>query len=268
MKDSELGAAKPSTVNKFLAIGVPLVGRPVAPEWALAFRGLHWPLNYNVAIVPTKGMEVGEARNTIAKHAIDFGAKYLFFLDDDVAPPQHAIRHLMYALQNCDDPEKTMVAAGIYVGKWNPPEPFVFMDNGEGAYWRWKRGQVFECHMIGTGCMLINTEVFKHIPEPWFKTVDSWDENVPWKTEGAPVCGGVQVTDDLYFCNKVREAGFKILADGDVLPIHWDYKPVIGKTGMVTDWQAFPWVLPEGCYPLREPEEAPKIEEITTSAAT
>jgi hypothetical protein len=29
------------------------------------------------------------------------------------------------------------------------------------------------------------------------------------------------VTDDMYFCRKVREAGFRLLAHGGVLPAHW-----------------------------------------------
>jgi hypothetical protein len=168
----------------------------------------------NLSISALKGMEIGEARCLIAKHALDLGAKYLFFLDDDTAPPYDAVRRLVFALEQAGD--DFMVAGGIYANKHSyPTEPMVFKADGDGPFWRWKYGEVFECASIGTGCMLIKTEVFKHLPEPWFKTVSECptDQGEVHK---------VEITDDLYFCKKVRDAGFRLLADGGVLPIHWD----------------------------------------------
>jgi hypothetical protein len=54
--------------------------------------------------------------------------------------------------------------------------------------------------------------------------------------------GGVSLRDtgneDSYFCIKVKQAGFKMLAHGGVLCPHWDY-----KTG-------FAYVLPVNSYPV------------------
>ena len=86
---------------------------------------------------------------------------------------------------------------------------------------------------IATGCMMIKTEVFQHLEKPYFKTVDEEpDAEVILKL----------VTDDLYFCKKVTDAGFKILADGAILCTHWDYR---------TD-PPTPYQLPPDSYPLKE----------------
>ncbi len=109
-----------------------------------------------------------------------------------------------------------MVIGGIYCTKTDPPEPIVFKELGAGPFYNWKVGDVFECKGLGAGCMLIKTEVFKHISKPWFLEPD--EIFVDAKDGVARNVG----TDDLYFCQKVTEAGFKIMAHGGVLPVHID----------------------------------------------
>jgi hypothetical protein len=256
--------AKPPLSKVSLVVGIPMVGRPVTPEWALSYAALNYPFNMNIVHCPVKGMEVGEARNLIAEQAIKMKAPWLFFMDDDVAPPYHAVRSLMYNMQNWTQHEKVMVVAGIYTSKMPPCEPFVFMEAGGGTYWHWKRGQVFECGLIGTGCMLIRTEVFNYIEKPWFKTVDEVDD-------GSSRLARTQITDDMYFCQKVTQAGFKILADGDVLPVHWDIKPLLDDEGRIYNWESVPWLMPENSYPMREYDPVvevikPEVKEEVPSA--
>lgn len=215
-----------------LIIGLPFCGRPVAPAWAICLATQNFPLNTNRVIHATNGKEIGLARNEIAENAIKAGAKYLWFLDDDVSPPATAAKSLITTLENSDS--KTMVAAGVYCAKSYPTEPVVFRADGKGAFWKWKVGDVFEVASIGTGCMMINLEVFKYLEKPWFKTVDEPE------TATTPC---VQVTDDIYFCQKVRAAGFKIVCDANVLTTHWDWD---------SDKKEFkPYFLFEDCYPLR-----------------
>jgi GT2 family glycosyltransferase len=148
--------------------------------------------------------EVGLARICICQAALKSNARFVWFVDDDVLPPNYAVQRLMQALKR--DP-KAMVCAGIYYSKQVVPEPLVFEDAASGAFTDWKAGQVFEVPgFIGTGCMLIKTEVFKYLDQPWFKTVD-WPE---------------KITDDAYFCRKVKRAGFRILGHGGVLCGHYN----------------------------------------------
>ena len=128
------------------------------------------------------------------------------FVDDDVELPFATFRQLLATIKQAD--EKVMVVGGIYPARSFPPDPILHQVNGHGAFWKWKRNTIFEVTgTIGTGCMMIKTEVFDHISEPWFKTVDEDD---------------CQITDDAYFCDKVRDAGYKILADAHVICAHWD----------------------------------------------
>jgi len=103
--------------------------------------------------------------------------------------------------------------AGIYYSKQAVPTPVVFEDNGSGAYTNWKFDEVFEVPgFIGTGCMLIKAELLEKITRPWFKTLEFPDK----------------VTDDAFFCRRIKAAGYKILGHGGVLCGHFDSR--IGRT--------------------------------------
>lgn len=220
-----------------LVVGIPFNGRPVAPEWAMSLATQNYPLNTSVMFMTLKGTETGEARNRIVEDAIKIKAKYIWFIDDDTAPPSYAIRSLTYALdQQSGELGNAMVCGGIYCSKSDPAAPVVFKEEGMGTFWNWKIGEVFECGGIGTGCMLIKTELFQYLEKPYFKTVD---ENCDSLKEGS-ITFKSQLTDDLYFCRKVRDAGFKILAHGGVQCIHWDI-----STGRA-------YTLPTDSYPMKE----------------
>lgn len=191
---------------------------------------------------PTDGVENSfqtraENREKLVEKALEFDCPYLFFLDDDTIVPHFAVQKLHYALVN--DPD-AMICAGIYPTKTDPPEPIVYKPQGAGSYWRWKEGEVFECDGIGTGAMLIDTRIFKSLPKPWFKEdLEVSEGKTTLLTSGkeVPIVRDFY-TDDLYFCYKVRQAGYKILAHGGVLPVH------LGQDGTV-------YSLPADSYPMR-----------------
>lgn len=227
-----------------LAVGIAFSlkknGKPlnVAPEWALSLATQSYPLATNISLLSLKGVEIGEARSHFARQAKEMGASYLWLIDDDVAPCTGAIRALMYQMEQHKH-EGVMAVGGIYCSKSDLPEPVVFRGSGQGCFWHWKLGEVFECDGIGTGCLLINTEVFDYLEEPYFKTVDK----EPVAVSQNQIVYREQQTDDLYFCDKVRRAGFKILAHGGVICPHWD-----ADTGK-------PYLLLADSYPC-QPTEA------------
>lgn len=197
-----------------LMMGIPLSGRPIVPQWAFGYASLHPPMCYNVNTAHTWKAPIAEARNYFAEQAIEQKARYLFFLDEDVVPPGHALRQLIYILDTHPD---VMIAGGIYCHKSPPAMPMVFRGLGQGPYLDWKAGEMFEVDAIAMGCTLIRTDVFQHLPKPWFKTVDDlskfWDG----------IAKAEVWTEDMYLCDLVKKAGFKIIADGSVLCGHWDY---------------------------------------------
>lgn len=216
--------------NMGVVVGLPY-SRLVMPEWAVALARQSWPTNVNIcyAPIPCENRKTGwsgptrdEARSLIVQGAIDLHAPYIWFVDDDVEVTFDACRQLLKSIKEADD--DVMAVGGIYPSKQDPPEPIVYEVNGHGAFWRWKKNTVFECSLVGTGCMLIKTEVFKHIEKPWFKDIDT------------PT---LQITDDAWFCGKLQRAGFRILANAHVLCTHWDAET---RT---------PYRLAEDSYPMR-----------------
>jgi hypothetical protein len=206
-------------------------GRLITPELLIAMTMQHTPMAMNQTYCCVKGLKVEDARERLAKLAIASKAQYLWFIDDDTIPPPQTLRKLLYQLQV--NPE-AKICGGVYCCKSKPEEPVLGRGWGEGVFWNWKAGEVFEVDWMGAGCMLIDVSVFKHLTPPYF----------PWDWPEAPADDALkmrgQIGEDISFCNKVREAGFKILAHGGCLCDHYD-----------ADTDIF-YRLPEDSYPLRK----------------
>ena len=83
------------------------------------------------------------------------------------------------------------------------------------------------------GCTMIKTKLFQMMPKPWFKELKTIEEvrefpdifpDTPEPGQGRKAsCGS-----DMFFYTKLGKMGFKVLAHGGVLPIHWEVKENIG----------------------------------------
>ena len=187
-----------------IVIGVPSCGRPTTVRWAINLAAMVYPLNTAVEFCAPEGIEVGEARDYVVQYALERKARYVWFIDDDVLPPNWAAQRLISTLRASD----AMACGGIYPAKRDIYEPLVFQDHGSGPYYDWKPNEVFEVTgFIGTGCLMIKTALFHVLEPPWFVSSDY-----------------PRQTDDNYFCQKVLKAGHVILADAGVLCGHFDWK--------------------------------------------
>lgn len=199
-----------------LVIGVPYSGRPLPPKLQSSFHSCSPPMNYNTVMLDTWGWPIDMARNSFAEKAIELNSKYLFFWDEDVVLVPHALRELIFMMEH--HPECGVIG-GIYCLKSERPEPLVFNGVGNGPYWDWKVGEVFECTAIGMGCTLIRLDMLRELEKPWFKSVDDMSaylDNVRF---------GEQWTEDLYFCKKVTDSKkWKIYANGQILLQHMDVR--------------------------------------------
>lgn len=202
-----------------LIVGVPIEGRPdwetgraVTPEWAFTIANLLYPTGCNHTMMAVKGKRIDEARNEIIQKAIDLDVKYVFFLDDDVRPPIDTLLHLYPVIDS--DPD-CIAAGGIYSPKRKPVEPMAYRKASSGPSWDFKYGEVFEVEGIATGCLLVKVDLMKKIEQPWFKTINNTS-----CVDG--VLESVTMTDDLYFCRKAIDAGYKIKAHGGLLSEHLD----------------------------------------------
>lgn len=145
----------------------------------------HSKLKYRF-IVSTRGYNTSENRNYIAAQALKGGATHLFFVDDDMVFPKDSLEKLL--AHNKD------IVGGLYKTKYEVQEDVIeYLDDK-------RPKELFECGAIGTGCLLIRTDVFKKVPQIWF--------NYEWYPNGM-----VKTSHDWLFCRKARECGYKIWCD-------------------------------------------------------
>lgn len=185
-----------------LAIGFPLVDDRVPVQFFTSFVCMEKPEEYvfllpQFAHGPWAG-SIADARNSLVEQALDEGARYLLMLDtDQVYPPETLTRLLSHGKRVC----------GVRVhSRWEPFAP-VFYRGTVGEY-QWipdeemYGGGLVEVDATGTGCLLIDMEVFDLLAYPWFQFATN--------DRGGPV------GEDIYFCSQVREAGVRIFVDTSI----------------------------------------------------
>lgn len=169
-----------------IAVGLP-TNRLIKPKTALSVLKLvaHLKLDYHF-LVSTKGYNTSENRNYIAAQAVKNDCTHLFFVDDDMILPEDTLDRLLAH-------DKDIVGA-IYKTKYETQAEVIEYLNDE------RPTELFKCGALGTGCLLIKTEVFKNLPQPWFKY--EWNPN-----------GSVKRSHDWIFCEDARNQGYDIWAD-------------------------------------------------------
>lgn len=218
-------------IKPLVCVAVPSIGYH-SIVFTLSLQGLSYPSNYSGVLRMLPYREVGQARNILVQEAINIGAKYILFLDEDMQIPGDAARKLIYHLET--KPEWTFVS-GLYALKSFPPEPMVYMDYGAGAYYGWKAGEIIGPVLFtGMGCSLIRLADLDAID------AETVEEKNPWT--GLPMTvrklfytgeevtttpGGtskVGWTEDTYFFDKMHTAGLKGFVDTSITCGHFDMK--------------------------------------------
>ena len=152
----------------------------------------------------TDAVDISTVRNKAMHHALDNGCDRLLMVDSDVAVEggQSALQYLMPTMT-----ERDAALAGI---------PVLLRRAEQLPDGRWKNtvncspifaGEVYQGR-VATGILLIDLHQVCKLPEPWF--FDTRNEQNTERT----------VTQDMYFCDKVREAGLKVYVDFRAPTIH------------------------------------------------
>ena len=143
--------------------------------------------------------ETEHGRNLVVQHFLEKKQyEYLFFLDCDEWPKSFDILDELVGL---DKDVVAGVAKMILDGRryWSAAR-FV---NEEGlVHWcgvREMPKMPFKAVAVGGGSMLIKRRVLEALKWPWFETIFKED--------------GTRIGEDIYFSNKVIEAGFEIWVD-------------------------------------------------------
>lgn len=73
---------------------------------------------------------------------------------------------------------------------------------------------IFEVDAVGAGCMVVHREVLIKMAETFAKTHDGYDNPYKWFQEA--VFRGHEFGEDLVFCTRARQLGFKVMVNGQV----------------------------------------------------
>lgn len=155
----------------------------------------------------------------MAQMAIDGGYDYLMMVDSDVTVPKDALVNLMshgvecvsgyYMHRNADNKpcDRTCVCK-VYSPSGTPyfnyPLESEYTKDELAALRDADNGYLVEIHGGGMGCVLVNVNVFERLKYPWFDWVNYDDDN-----RG-------MLSEDLYFCEKLRKAHIKRHVDSRV----------------------------------------------------
>lgn len=157
--------------------------------------------------MPTGKIPHDSARNFCVLHFAQTDNTHLFFIDNDVVPPEDALEKLVAA----DKP----VISGLYhhmrqddrfeepVKKWCV---FRYGQDHKGDYGLQPVEDGFGVVPIkraGAGCLLIRRDVLEAVGYPWFRF--KYHEY-----------GVMQYGEDIDFCQKAEKAGFELFAHFDV----------------------------------------------------
>lgn len=173
------------------------------------------PMNQKFTRLMVKGMEVGDAYNsaiaTILSHPELSKWKYVLTLEEDNLPPPDGLLRLYESI------EDYACVAGLYWTKGQDGQPMIYGDPSGILNFVPQvpiQDTVQECNGLGMGFNLFNLDLFRDekIPKPWFKTLQEWNPND----------GAKGYTQDLYFFENARKAGYKVACDTRIKVGHYD----------------------------------------------
>lgn len=179
-----------------ISICIPVWRSAIFPSFFKSFVEMEKPENYKYEHIIMGDLNIAHARNMCIKKA---RGEFLLFLDPDMVLHKDLLIKLL-AICNDEHP----VVSGLYYSRWPPykVQAYTFSDDGWIPDWNHPIDKPFETQGIGMGCCLMKRDVCNKIDYPWFA----------FQHEGG--------TEDLPFCKKIIDAGYKIMIDPNVLCGH------------------------------------------------
>jgi len=133
-------------------------------------------------------------KNAAVRQALDEDRPWIFFVDDDQILKPDALHRLLAH-------DVDIVSCNLLT-KDPPFQPYLFFaTDATGAGYPDTldhRCGLVEVAACGMGGVLVKTDVFRRLSDPWFAVNEHLD------------------TDDLYFCHEAQQAGIRIWCDLDV----------------------------------------------------
>jgi hypothetical protein len=184
--------------NFKLAIGIPCDFPFIPASFFYSFALMEKPEYF---FIHADNGHIDDLRNNIIDKALEIGATNLIMMDvDQVYHPQTITKLLSHRLP----------VVGALVHRRYPPFDSLMLKtveiderrNGYVSIDEWKDGELIEVDATGGGCLMFNMDVFRKIPRPWFKASKNPDGSI--------------LGEDIYFCQQLKAAGYKIYVDTSV----------------------------------------------------
>ena len=218
----EMEKAENTSKTIKVAIGVPCKGMTDAPAYdnhmtllahlgrleAASFMGVHdingehfdYPdgVTFRFMLTTLPRVFPAYAREKIAESAQAAECDYLLFFDDDMLMMPDLFERLFKH-------QKDIVAALAFM-RFTPYLPVIYnvtqgYDGVEKKEYyishtveKYPKNTLVECDAVGFGAVLLNMQMLKTIPQPWFMT-----------TSGAG--------EDIHFCASAKKAGYRVFMD-------------------------------------------------------
>ncbi len=164
------------------------------------------------AVAYQMGSLIYTSRNDLATKAVKIGADYVLWLDSDMTfDPDILVRMYKTLTEN-----KIDILTGLYFRRVPPYSPVLFDKlemTDEGCEWTDYKdkplpdGRLFEVGGCGFGCVFMTTQVF-------------FDVQGTFKDMFGPIN---RVGEDLSFCWRARQCGYKIICDPSIICGHVGY---------------------------------------------
>lgn len=146
------------------------------------------------------GSLVYTSRNDLVQIAIKQGCDYIFWLDSDMMFPPDVLVRMFEDLKHGD------IVSGLYFRRVAPFTPVIYdkLDIDEtGCHYTEPKeipDGIFEVEGCGFGCVLMPTDIMLDVIEKY----------------GSPFTPINGIGEDLSFCWRARQLGFKIVCDPDI----------------------------------------------------
>lgn len=178
-----------------LAIAVPLTFDSIPIQFFESFVAMKKPFQH-IFIHAGGYRGIDHIRNQLVDAAKKYDCTHILFLDvDHRHNPDTIVKLISHNKQ---------IVSGLSYRRVPPFEVCAF--NGQiNAYKEivdWEDGSLIEVDSVGAACLLIDMEVFNNIEKPYFMFMENPDPNSKFG-----------IGEDVVFCNRVKQAGYKIYVD-------------------------------------------------------
>lgn len=173
----------------------------VAAGFAQSLATLNKPAGHT-AVSFICGSLIYDARNKLAAQALKMEADYIMWFDSDMVFDGDTLLTLLKTMEDYD----ADIVSGIYFRRSSPYTPVAFETLDivdDKAVWTDYTGELTGVHEVGAvgfGCVLMKTDV---VFDVYAKYGDCF----------SPIC---KLGEDLSFCWRARQLGYKVLLNTDV----------------------------------------------------